>query len=70
MEEEESWHKDEAKRVVVFNAQEIKDWQQRGVELEAMAEWRKKMKEILVLMMVVIVIDWEFVVVMLLQQQP
>jgi hypothetical protein len=27
VEEEESWHKDEAKRVVVFNAQEIKDWQ-------------------------------------------
>lgn len=27
VEEEESWHKDEAKRVIVFNAQEIKDWQ-------------------------------------------
>jgi hypothetical protein len=27
VEEEESWHKDEARRVVVFNAQEIKDWQ-------------------------------------------
>jgi len=26
-EEEESWHKDEAKRVVVFNTHEIKDWQ-------------------------------------------
>jgi hypothetical protein len=27
VEEEESWHKDEAKRVVVFNTHEIKDWQ-------------------------------------------
>lgn len=27
VEEEESWHKDEAKRVIVFNAQEVKDWQ-------------------------------------------
>lgn len=27
IEEEESWHKDEAKRVVVFNTQELKDWQ-------------------------------------------
>ncbi|KUJ09195.1 uncharacterized protein LY89DRAFT_598700 [Mollisia scopiformis] len=26
VEEEESWHKDEAKRVVVFNTHEIKDW--------------------------------------------
>ena len=28
VEEEESWHKDEDKRVIVFNTQEIKDWQQ------------------------------------------
>ncbi|KAJ8061804.1 hypothetical protein OCU04_009597 [Sclerotinia nivalis] len=27
VEEEESWHKDEAKRVIVFNTHEIKDWQ-------------------------------------------
>jgi hypothetical protein len=27
VEEEESWHKDEAKRVVVFNTHEVKDWQ-------------------------------------------
>jgi hypothetical protein len=27
VEEEESWHKDEAKRVVVFNTHELKDWQ-------------------------------------------
>lgn len=26
-EEEEAWHKDETKRVIVFNTQEIKDWQ-------------------------------------------
>jgi hypothetical protein len=26
VEEEESWHKDEARRVIVFNTQEIKDW--------------------------------------------
>lgn len=28
VEEEESWYKDEDKRVIVFNTQEIKDWQQ------------------------------------------
>ncbi|KFZ17044.1 hypothetical protein V502_04784 [Pseudogymnoascus sp. VKM F-4520 (FW-2644)] len=28
VEEEESWHKDEDKRVIVFNTTEIKDWQQ------------------------------------------
>ncbi|KFY48407.1 hypothetical protein V495_01363 [Pseudogymnoascus sp. VKM F-4514 (FW-929)] len=28
VEEEESWHKDEDKRVIVFNTHEIKDWQQ------------------------------------------
>jgi hypothetical protein len=27
VEEEESWHKDEAKRVIVFNTHEVKDWQ-------------------------------------------
>ncbi|KAI9742472.1 MAG: hypothetical protein M1818_004006 [Claussenomyces sp. TS43310] len=27
VDEEESWHKDEHKRVIVFNTQEIKDWQ-------------------------------------------
>lgn len=27
VEEEESWHKDEAKRVVVFNTHEVKEWQ-------------------------------------------
>lgn len=27
VEEEESWHKDEARRVIVFNTHEIKDWQ-------------------------------------------
>jgi hypothetical protein len=27
VEEEESWHKDEHKRVIVFNTQEVKDWQ-------------------------------------------
>ncbi|KAM3079079.1 SPT3 Dosage dependent suppressor of Ty-induced promoter mutations-like protein [Clarireedia jacksonii] len=27
VEEEESWHKDEAKRVIVFNTHELKDWQ-------------------------------------------
>jgi hypothetical protein len=27
VEEEESWHKDEAKRVIVFNTHEVKEWQ-------------------------------------------
>lgn len=27
IEEEESWHKDESKRVIVFNTHEVKDWQ-------------------------------------------
>ncbi|KAA8564383.1 hypothetical protein EYC84_011327 [Monilinia fructicola] len=27
VEEEESWHKDEARRVIVFNTHEVKDWQ-------------------------------------------
>lgn len=28
VEEEESWHKDESKRVIVFNTHEVKEWQQ------------------------------------------
>ncbi len=32
VEEEESWHKDEDKRVIVFNTQEIKDWQQPSIQ--------------------------------------
>ncbi len=28
VEEEDAWHKDEAKRVIVFNTHEIKEWQQ------------------------------------------
>ena len=33
VEEEESWHKDEDKRVIVFNTHEIKDWKQPSSQI-------------------------------------
>jgi hypothetical protein len=35
VEEEESWHKDEDKRVIVFNTQEVKDWQQPSSQVQS-----------------------------------
>ncbi|KFY09140.1 hypothetical protein V492_05583 [Pseudogymnoascus sp. VKM F-4246] len=35
VEEEESWHKDEDKRVIVFNTHEIKDWQQPSSQVSS-----------------------------------
>ncbi|QSZ32766.1 hypothetical protein DSL72_002345 [Monilinia vaccinii-corymbosi] len=37
VEEEESWHKDEAKRVIVFNTREVKDWQSPTSQLSSEA---------------------------------
>lgn len=35
VEEEESWHKDEDKRVIVFNTHEVKDWQQPSSQVQS-----------------------------------
>lgn len=37
VDEEESWHKDEHKRVIVFNTQEIKEWQQPTTQIPSEA---------------------------------
>jgi hypothetical protein len=37
VEEEESWHKDEGRRVIVFNTHEVKEWQQPSSQIQSEA---------------------------------
>jgi hypothetical protein len=37
VEEEESWHKDESRRVIVFNTHEVKEWQQPSSQIQSEA---------------------------------
>ena len=37
VEEEESWHKDESRRVIVFNTHEVKEWQQPSSQVQSEA---------------------------------
>lgn len=37
VEEEESWHKDECRRVIVFNTHEVKEWQQPSSQVQSEA---------------------------------